>query len=147
VRTGTCGALDPAFRLGDLVVVSQALSRDGTSVALGADGALQPDHALLESLLAAAGPEAHSGTIVSSDLFYDTPEGSESEWARAGARAVEMESATLFALAARRDLVAASLLVVSDLLADERRRIDAAALEKAELRMGEVALAALAHAE
>jgi purine-nucleoside phosphorylase len=58
-----------------------------------------------------------------------------------------MESATLFALAARRDLVAASLLVVSDLLADERRRIDAAALEKAELRMGEVALAALAHAE
>jgi uridine phosphorylase len=144
LRTGTCGALDPGFGLGELLVVSDALPRDGTSAALGARDRLSPDPSLLRSLVTAAGPEARSGTIVSSDLFYDTPDGSEAEWVRAGARAVEMETATLFALAARRDLEAGCLLVVSDLLGDEPVRIEPEALEAAELRMGAVAVKALA---
>jgi uridine phosphorylase len=143
VRTGTCGGLDPALALGDLFVVGEALPQDGTSARLGADRALTPDRALLESLRAAAGPDAASGRIVSTDLFYDTPPGTEAEWVRAGVRAVEMETATLFALAARRALEAASVLIVSDLLAPERLRIEDEALQAAELRMGEVALAAL----
>jgi uridine phosphorylase len=142
LRTGTCGALEPWFTLGDLLVVSEALPRDGTSAVLGGSGPLKPDPVLLESLRAAAGPHAHTGRTVSTDLFYDTPEGADPE----GAVAVEMETATLFALAARRDLEAAALLIVSDLIAEDRRRIGAEALEAAELRMGEAAVAALAEA-
>jgi uridine phosphorylase len=55
-----------------------------------------------------------------------------------------MEAATLFALAVRRGLRAGALLIVSDLLAPARRRIESEALRAAELRLGEVAVAALA---
>jgi uridine phosphorylase len=61
----------------------------------------------------------------------------------AGARAVEMETATLFALAARRGLQAAAVLVVSDLLLPTRARIDPEALRDAERKMGELVLRAL----
>jgi nucleoside phosphorylase len=60
-----------------------------------------------------------------------------------GALAVEMESATLFALAARRSVSAAALLAVSDLVLPSRSRIEADALKAAEERMGRIAVAAL----
>jgi uridine phosphorylase len=144
VRTGTCGGLDPALGLGDLLVVTEALSRDGASAALGAHGSLVPDRALTQALEAAAGTRAHRGQVVSTDLFYDTREGEEREWVAAGALAVEMESATLFALARRRGLQAASLLAVSDRLIPSRARIEPDRLRSAERRLGEVAVAALA---
>ena len=66
-------------------------------------------------------------------------------WRAAGAAAVEMEAATLFALAAARGVAAAALLAVSDVLAggDGRARIDDEALEAAARRLGATALAAL----
>ena len=69
--------------------------------------------------------------------------GLEHEWAAAGAVAVEMEAATLFALAAARGAQAAALLVVSDLVLPERVRISSEELRSAERRMGEAALRAL----
>ena len=130
------------------MVATEALSRDGTSAALSDRGLLSPDRGLRESLTAAAARAAdsgtiHSGTIVSTDLFYDVSEGEEEGWLRAGALAVDMETATLFALAARRGFRAASLLVVSDLLIPSRIRIEPGPLHASETRMGEVALSAL----
>ncbi|MGH2858796.1 MAG: purine-nucleoside phosphorylase, partial [Solirubrobacteraceae bacterium] len=61
----------------------------------------------------------------------------------AGALAVEMEAATLFALAARRGLRAGCALIVSDILLPGRRRIAADELQEAERRLGELAFAAL----
>jgi len=62
----------------------------------------------------------------------------------AGAEVVEMEAATLLAVARRRGAAAAVLLAVSDQLADgERRRIDGEALEAAGVRLGEAGCAAL----
>ena len=55
-----------------------------------------------------------------------------------------MEAATLFALAARRGFAAAALLLVTDLLIPERRRIDPDALRDGEHRLGELAARALA---
>jgi purine-nucleoside phosphorylase len=81
------------------------------------------------------------GTVVSSDLFYDGEAGAEERWRTAGALAVEMETATLYALARRRELTAASVLIVSDIVLPERRRIDPEALREAEHRLGELALA------
>jgi len=142
VRVGTCGALDQTLGLGDLVVVSDVLPEDGTSRALGADGPLAPDPALFDALKAAASNRARAGRVVCTDLFYDTPEGTEARWTKAGALAVEMESATLFALARRRGLAAASLLLVSDLV-PTRTRIAAEALRAGEATLGEVAAEAL----
>lgn len=143
LRVGTCGALDGSLGLGELMVVTEVVPGDGTSAALGATAPLAPDLGLMHALLAAVGPDAHSGRIVSTDLFYDAPEGTAQEWLREGARAVEMETATLFALAGRRRLEAASVLLVSDLVIPAPARIDADALQTAEQRLGEVAAAAL----
>jgi uridine phosphorylase len=81
--------------------------------------------------------------VVSTDLFYDGPDGAEQRWRDQGAIAVEMEAATLFALAARRGFAAGALLIVSDLLLPTRQRIEPDALREAEQRLGAVAAAAL----
>ncbi len=144
LRVGTCGALDGSLALGDLLVASEALAADGTSRALGAAGRVGADPELLQRLVAAAGPGVSHGPIVTSDLFYDGPAGAEEDWHAQGALAVEMETATLFALAARRGLRAGCALIVSDTVLPARTRIDAEALHDAERRLGELALAALA---
>ncbi len=142
LRVGTCGALDASLELGQLLIVAEAFAADGTSRALGAGDTLSADPQLL-STLAEAAPDAPSGRVVSTDLFYDTPPGQEQEWLAAGARAVEMECATLLALAARRGLQAGALLIVSDQVLPTRRRIETEALRAAEHRAGAVALRAL----
>lgn len=143
LRVGTCGALDASLALGDLLVAGEALAADGTSRALGAGDRVAADPELLGRLLDAAGPDGAHGPIVSSDLFYDTRKGAEEDWLAQGALAVEMETATLFALAARRGLRAACALIVSATVRPSRRRIDTEALHDAERRLGELAVAAL----
>jgi DeoD family purine-nucleoside phosphorylase len=146
LRVGTCGALDPALALGDLVVATEAIAADGTSRALGASGTLPPDAELLDALVSAADEHVSAGPVVSTDLFYDGPEDGERAWIAAGAVAVEMEAATLFALARRRGLQAAALLLVSDLLLGGRTRISADDLLAGEHRLGELAVRALSAA-
>jgi purine-nucleoside phosphorylase len=85
-----------------------------------------------------------AGAVVSTDLFYDAPPGAAHAWASAGALAVEMEAATLFALAARRGCAAAAALIVSDaVLPGPRVRIAQEQLEPAVARLGELAARAL----
>jgi DeoD family purine-nucleoside phosphorylase len=141
VRVGTCGALDGSLALGQLIVATEALAADGTSRALGAGERVAATPALAQRLVRAGGI---GGTVVSSDLFYDGEPGAEEAWRAAGALAVEMESATLFALAGRRGLRAGAALIVSDIVLPERRRIEGDALREAERRLGALALAALA---
>lgn len=135
VRVGTCGALDGSLALGELLIATGALAADGTSQALGADG-------VIDASLAFDGA-ARSGVVVSTDLFYDDRDGIEEGWLAAGAIAVEMEAATLFALARNRGLQSGAVLIVSDVVLPSRRRIDAEALREAEHRLGELAVRAL----
>jgi DeoD family purine-nucleoside phosphorylase len=141
VRVGTCGALDGGPALGTLLVADGVLAEDGTSRALGASGTLRPDAELLAALRAAV-PDAATGLVASSDLFYDPDPGRARAWASAGALAVEMEAATLLAVAARRGVAAAIVLAVSDTVADGSR-IGQEALERAEAELGRAGLAAL----
>ena len=60
-----------------------------------------------------------------------------------GALAVEMETATLYALAAKHGVEAAALLLVSDLVRPERSRIDPDQLHEGEARLGAIAARAL----
>jgi DeoD family purine-nucleoside phosphorylase len=144
LRVGTCGALHNSLALGELLIASQALATDGTSRALGAGARVAASPDLLDRLIAAAGRDARHGAVVSSDLFYDGREGAELDWLADGALAVEMETATLFALAARRGLEAGSVLIVSDIVLPIRRRIEPEALRAAEHGAGELAAGALA---
>jgi DeoD family purine-nucleoside phosphorylase len=142
VRVGTCGALVEGLGLGDLIVVEAALCADGTSRALGADGRLAPDPALLAGLHAAG--RGRGGVVASSDLFYDPEPERARRWTAEGALAVELECAALLAVAARRGVAAACVLAVTDLLAGgTRETIDAAGLEAAEAELGRVGAAAL----
>jgi len=145
IRVGTCGAIDSSLALGDLLNATLALAGDGTSRALGAGDRVAAS-AELTAALAAAAPDGQvrPGVVVSTDLFYETRPGTEREWLAAGAVAVEMETATLFALAGVRGVQAASLLIVSDVILPERTRISVEALRAAEHRLGAVAARALA---
>jgi DeoD family purine-nucleoside phosphorylase len=145
VRVGTCGALDDSLALGDLVVVTEALAGDGTSRALGARDRVAPSLELVAAARAAAAGEGdvHLGAVATTDLFYDHRAEAEQAWVAAGALAVEMESATLFTLAAKRALQAASILIVTDVLLPARRRLDPDSLRAAEHRLGELAVRAL----
>jgi DeoD family purine-nucleoside phosphorylase len=152
LRVGTCGALNEALALGDLVIVTEAIAADGTSRALGAGDRFAATPDLLAVVAATAQPPfadhdhephaIHSGPIVTSDVFYDA-RGLERSWAADGALAVEMEAAPLFTLAAARGAEAAALLVVSDIVLPERVRIGQDELRAAEGRMGAAALRAL----
>jgi DeoD family purine-nucleoside phosphorylase len=152
LRVGTCGALAEGLALGDLVIATESIAVDGTSRALGAGARVAASPDLLTVVTATADPPfpdegpvthpVHAGPIVTTDLFYDDRE-LEREWSAAGALAVEMEAATLFALAAARGVEAAALLVVSDLVLPARVRISQDELRDAERRMGEAALRAL----
>ncbi len=144
LRVGTCGAIAGGARLGELVAVRETLSADGTSRALGAGERVAPTAALHARLLEAAGDELRATVAVTTDLFYESRDSIEAAWAADGATVVEMETATLFALGARRGVETAALLIVSDLLVPERRRIEPEALQVAERRLGELALRALA---
>jgi uridine phosphorylase len=65
------------------------------------------------------------------------------EWAAKGAVAVEMETATVFALCATRGVRAGCLLAVSDTLHNGCERVDHDGLARIGERLGSVAVEAL----
>ncbi|UUY03418.1 hypothetical protein LRS13_22560 [Svornostia abyssi] len=145
IRVGTCGALQPGFAHGDLVIAEAALAEDGTSRGLGAADTVAADAGLVAALRAAAGDGAAVGAVATTDLFYDPDPARAARWAEGGALAVEMEAAAVLQVAARRGIPAAVLLAVSDTFGPEgeRSRIDEDGLLRAGERLGEVAAAAL----
>ena len=141
VRIGTCGALDPSIQLGTLLAVERALPADGTSAALGANGAIEPDPVLLARLVEAG---ARPATVATSDLFYDPREDAAAAWAERGAVAVEMEAATIFQVAARRGVAAGCVLGVSDVATpDGASRMADDELADLGVRIGEAGYAAV----
>ncbi|HXP99591.1 MAG TPA: hypothetical protein VN845_05950 [Solirubrobacteraceae bacterium] len=149
IRVGTCGALDPALSLGDLVLARESIAADGTSAALGAGELARADPGLAEALLGALGAcerPYHAGRIVSTDLFYDPSPARGEAWSAGGAIAVEMEAASLFAVGAAAAVPVACLLVVTDTFdaRGARTRIDDDALVGPVEAMGRAAAAALA---
>jgi purine-nucleoside phosphorylase len=140
VRIGTCGALDPSIQLGTLLAVERALPADGTSAALGANGAIEPDPVLLARLVEAG---ARPATVATSDLFYDPREDAAAAWAERGAVAVEM-AATVFQVAARRGVAAGCVLGVSDVATpDGASRMADDELADLGVRIGEAGYAAV----
>jgi uridine phosphorylase len=158
VRVGTCGSLTTDLGLGGLVIVTEAICEDGASRALASAERVAPEPDLLARLIVvgqtvAAEPgvpaepavAVRQGVAVSTDLFYDRPAGARDRWVGLGATAVELETATVLALARRRGLSAAALLLVVDQIGVDasRHRITPERLHAGEQRLGELAVRAL----
>ena len=146
IRVGTCGALDPDLRHGELVVAAEALAEDGASRALGAEEVEAADDELTAALATQQATAGPASRIVTTDLFYDGAGAGEraESWRSRGAVAVEMEAATLFTVGRAVGVKAACVLAVSDTFEDGTRlRIDDEDLADAAERMGSLAAAAL----
>ncbi len=145
VRIGTCGSLGPALEPGRLLVADPVLTDDGASRALTGLARLQPVPApgAVSAALRAAGRrfDAATGPVVSADLFYDSDD-QVAAWRAAGAVAVEMEAATVLAVAGRHDAHAGCVLLVSNLVGTDSY-LAPEALQAAELELGRLAIAAL----
>lgn len=121
IRVGTCGALQPDLKVGDLVF-ALAASTDSHTNKLHFDDMDYAPCANFELLLKAhqtakeRGIPVQIGGIFSSDTFYkDNPDWWKI-WAAFGTLVVEMETNALYTLAAKFKTRALSILTVSDSL-------------------------------
>jgi purine-nucleoside phosphorylase len=121
IRVGTCGALQPHLRIGDIVLpMSSSTNSHINRLRFGGmDYAPTADfHLLLKAYEAAKerGARVYVGGMFASDTFYaDDPEWWK-KWAAYGALVVEMETSGLYTLAAKFGVCALSVLTVSDSL-------------------------------
>jgi DeoD family purine-nucleoside phosphorylase len=146
IRVGTCGGLQPDFKLGDLIVALSAVPADSTATSYLAGEVHAPtaDWDLVHGAVHAAkelGKPVRVGPIVSSDLFYNPDAAQYQRWSNRGVLAVEMEAAVLFTLGALRKFKAGCLLTVSDfVLQGQIMRISDEELKMAVDQMTELAL-------
>jgi purine-nucleoside phosphorylase len=134
IRVGTCGGLTERVRVRDVVIALTASTDSAMNRNMfgGFDYAPCADFALLRDACAraeTAGLRWHAGGILSSDVFYHPDSLARYATLRAhGVLAVEMETSTLYTLAARFGAAALSICTMSDCLvtgeelhADERQ--------------------------
>jgi purine-nucleoside phosphorylase len=121
IRVGTCGALQPDLKLGDLVLAMTA-STDSHINQLrfgGMDFAPAASFALLLKAYEVAkkrGLNVSVGSILSSDRFYNDDADWWQTWAAYGTLVCEMETSGLYTLAAKFKVDALAVLTVSDSL-------------------------------
>jgi len=121
IRVGTCGALQPHLKVGDIVLPMTASTNSQVNKLRfqGMDYApVASFHLLLKAYEAAKERNArvHVGGMFSSDTFYaDDPEWWRI-WAAYGTLVTEMETNVLYSLAAKFKVDALSILTVSDSL-------------------------------
>ena len=156
LRVGTCGAVQPGIRVGDVIVATGSVRSEGTP-----DGYVPrefpalSDHDLVSACVESATRTAvtyHRGVIRSVDALYSDllpetmPRGAQERselemWSRAGVLANDMESSTIMVVASVRRLRACSILLVTDEVgAGEIQHVDPNHME----RLLKVAVGAIA---
>jgi purine-nucleoside phosphorylase len=121
IRVGTCGALQPHLKIGDIVLPMAASTNSHINRLRfgGMDYAPTADFYLLLKAYEAAkerGATVYVGGMFSSDMFYDDDPEWWKRWAAYGALVAEMETSGLYTLAAKFKVSALSVLTVSDSL-------------------------------
>ncbi len=117
IRIGSCGALQPNLRIGDLVIASGAVRNDGAPDAyIDKSYPAVPDTELLLHALTAAkskGINFHTGIVRCHDSFYtDREQEIDNFWSEKGVLASDMETATLFVIGGLRGVKTVSILNV-----------------------------------
>ncbi|NGQ96624.1 purine-nucleoside phosphorylase [Brevibacillus sp. SYP-B805] len=119
IRVGTCGALQEAIKVRD-VILAMSASTDSAVNRLrfkGIDYAPTASFDLLKKaydVAAAAKMSVHVGSIFTSDSFYSDDQEITKLLSKHGALAVEMEAAALYTIAAKFNVNALAILTVSD---------------------------------
>ena len=134
IRVGSTGALDPRLGLRTVIMAIGACTDSNYQQNFKLPGIYAPTASfplLLKAYQAAKDMNitVEVGNILTSDVFYVDDEKDFSSWSKMGVLAVEMETAALYANAARAGKKALSLLTVSDnivtgekLTSEERER-------------------------
>lgn len=121
IRVGTCGALQPDLKIGDIILAMTA-STDSQVNKISFNGLDYAPAASFDLLLKAyqvakeRGIDVRVGGMLSGDTFYNDDPGWWKIWADYGALVVEMETNALYTLAAKFKADALSILTVSDSL-------------------------------
>ncbi|HKK49838.1 MAG TPA: purine-nucleoside phosphorylase [Alkalispirochaeta sp.] len=121
IRIGSCGSMQEAVKVRDLVVALSASTDSAMNQRRfrGMDFAATASWSLVERATALARERTlsfHAGNILSSDGFYQDDPNEWKLWAAYGVLAVEMETNQLYTLAAKYSVEALCLLTVSDSL-------------------------------
>jgi purine-nucleoside phosphorylase len=121
IRVGTCGALQPHLKIGDIVLpMSSSTNSHINRLRFGGmDYAPTASFQLLlkaHEVARALGATIYVGGMFASDTFYADDPDWWKVWAAYGALVVEMETAGLYTLAAKFGIDALSVLTVSDSL-------------------------------
>ena len=121
IRVGTCGALQPHLKVGDIVLPMAASTNSHINRLRfgGMDFAPTASFDLLLKAYQAAterGASVYVGGMFASDTFYDDDPEWWKKWAAYGVLVVEMETSGLYTLAAKFKVDALSVLTVSDSL-------------------------------
>lgn len=149
VMIGTCGAIDPGLATGDVVVPATAVAREGVAHLYGVDDTVEADPALTErarSVLEHRGIRAADSLHLTWSSIFAQSGAMVGEWRGLGYGSVDMEAATLYAVARHFRFAATALLAVWDQLDADRSFLDPltpgemAALDAANAAVFEVAL-------
>lgn len=128
IRIGSCGALQPQVKIGDLILVSGAVRDDGTSKTyIDPIFPAVPDSALLFACVNAAKAREyrfHTGIARSHDSFYtDREEEIDAYWSKRGVLGADMETAALYTIGHLRGIRTMSIL--NNVVAFEEDTLDA----------------------
>lgn len=121
VRVGTCGAIRKNLQMADVVVAMSATALDSATHNLTLGDAHSPTatFTLVERAaqeVRAQGLALHVGPVATSDLFYDPDPDRFIRLGNRGHLGIEMETSTLYTIAAIRGVEALAMMTVSDTL-------------------------------
>ncbi|WP_147680379.1 purine-nucleoside phosphorylase [Actinomyces ruminicola] len=136
IRVGTAGGIGKHVHVGDVVIATGAhtdsamnqLRIPGVNFSAVADFRLAMA-AYRAGIEAGLSDRMHTGTIISRDHFYFTPEGQTERLSAYGTLCVEMEAAALYGVAAEFGKQALAVLTISDHLLDHSGDMTAAERE------------------
>jgi purine-nucleoside phosphorylase len=119
IRVGTCGAIQPALKLGQLILAEAAYTDSTTNLMYfnSPDFAPRASGNLLEQARDTAlklSIPAVEGLVFSTDTFYNEDANRWDKWIDKGVLAVEMETSIIYTLALKNNVEALSILSVSD---------------------------------
>ncbi len=127
VMIGTCGALDPTLATGDVVVPSNTVAREGVAHLYGSPDSIDADPGLsraARSYLEARGISTWDVSHLTWSSIFAQSGAMVSEWRDRGYGSVDMEAATLYAVARHFGFRATALLSVWDQLDNDRSFLD-----------------------
>jgi uridine phosphorylase len=137
IRVGTATALDPRHA-GTVVIAGSALCEDGTSRAYGFGPGCDPDAGLTGRLGAVA--HARPALVASRDVALDPRSEHGGALRRAGAVAVDLETAPLLAAGAATGVAVASALIACSPVPGDVEELEGELVELARACVGALAL-------